>query len=124
MKKYLLFGAIVFLFSSFITLSLTQIVSAFNSGKSSEVAKYFDVTVEITLPGKSNSYSKNQAALVLQEFFQQNNVKDFKVIHQSESTGSQYCIGNLNTSNGIYRTTIFIKQKGEKLLIQELRFEK
>jgi len=124
MKKYLLFGVIAFLFSSFTTLSFTQIVSAFNSGKSNEIAKYFDVTVEITLPGKSNSYSKNQAALVLQEFFQQNNVKDFKVIHQSESTTSQYCIGNLNTSNGTYRTTIFIKQKGEKQLIQELRFEK
>jgi hypothetical protein len=51
-------------------------------------------------------------------------VTNFEVIHQSESAGSQYCIGNLTTSNGVYRTTIYMKQKGEKELVQELRFEK
>ena len=123
MKKVLL--AVIFLIgvSAFTFISLDEVIKAIKSGDASEVAKYFDNTVEITLPKKSNSYSKRQALLVLRDFFSQNYVKDFKVIHQSEKEGSEYCIGSLTTVNGSFRTTIFMKQAGSKQLIQELRFE-
>jgi hypothetical protein len=124
MKKYLLSLIILIIGSSFITISFAQIISAIQSGKSEEVAKFFDTTVEITLPSKSSSYSKSQAALVLNEFFEANPVKNFQIIHKSENEGSQYCIGNLTTTKGVFRTTIYIKQKGDKQLVQELRFEK
>jgi SAM-dependent MidA family methyltransferase len=124
MKKYLLSLIILIIGSSFITISFAQIISAIQSGKSEEVAKFFDTTVEITLPSKSSSYSKSQAALVLNEFFDANPVKNFQIIHKSENEGSQYCIGNLTTTKGVFRTTIYIKQKGDKQLVQELRFEK
>jgi antitoxin component YwqK of YwqJK toxin-antitoxin module len=123
MKKYLLSFLILIISSSFVNISFSQIISAIKTGKSDEVAKYFDSTVEITLPAKSNSYSKRQAELVLHDFFKNNPVKSFEVIHQSENGNSQYCIGNLSTDNGVFRTTIFIKQKGQKQLVQELRFE-
>lgn len=124
MKKNLLSALIVTVFSSFTYISFTEIINAIKSGNATEVAKYFDNTVEITFPQKSNSYSKNQAQIVLHDFFNQNPVKDFQVIHQSENAGSEYCIGNLTTVNGVFRTTIYIKQTGAKELIQELRFEK
>ena len=123
MKKYLLSFLILIISSSFTSLSFSQIINAIKTGKSDEVAKYLDSTVEITLPNKSNSYSKSQAELVLHEFFTNNPVKNFEVVHQSENGNSQYCIGNLSTSNGVFRTTIFVKQKGQKQLVQELRFE-
>lgn len=104
--------------------SVTEIIAAIKSGNATEVARYFDNTVEITIPGKSGSYNKSKAELVLQNFFGQNTVKNFQVIHQSENAGSQFCIGNLITSTGSFRTTIFIKHVGPKQLIQELRFEK
>jgi hypothetical protein len=105
-------------------ISFTEVVSAIKSGKATEVARYFDNTVEITLPEKSNSYSKSQGELVLYNFFNNNTVTNFEVIHKSESAGSQYCIGNLITNNGTFRTTIYMKQKGDKQVVQELRFEK
>ncbi|MDP4283559.1 MAG: DUF4783 domain-containing protein [Bacteroidota bacterium] len=124
MKKFLLPIAIVALLSSFMIVSFTEVVNAIKSGDATEVAKYFDNTVEITLPEKSNSYSKHQAELVLRDFFNTNGVKNFEVIHKSENVGSQFCIGNLTTNNGIFRTTIYMKQNGNKEVIQELRFEK
>ena len=78
----------------------------------------------LTVPGKTDSYSKSQAGLVLQKFFDAYVVENFEVIHESANSMSQYCIGNLTTSLGLFRTTIYTKQKGEKQLIQELRFEK
>ncbi len=124
MKKLLLSIVTFVLVCSFVSLSFTEVVKAIKSGNSAEVSKYFDNTVEITLPEKSNSYSKSQAELVLHDFFTTNGVKDFEVLHKGDNSGSQYCIGNLQTKNGTFRTTIFMKQKGDKQLVQELRFEK
>ena len=123
MKKFLLSLVITAFLSSFLSIPFTEIANALKSGNAKEVAKYFDNTIEITLPEKSNSYSKSQAELVLRDFFNTNGVKNFEIIHKSENAGSQYCIGNLTTNNGIFRTTIYMKQKGEKQVIQELRFE-
>lgn len=124
MKKLLLSLVIFISVCSFISLSFTEVVKAIKSGNSAEVSKYFDNTVEITLPEKSNSYSKSQAELVLRDFFASNGVKDFEILHKSDAPGSQYCIGNLQTNTGTFRTTIFMKQKGDKELVQELRFER
>ena len=124
MKKIILSISVISLLCSFSMISFTEVVSAIKSGKATEVARYFDNTVEITLPEKSNSYSKSQGELVLYNFFNNNTVTNFEVIHKSESAGSQYCIGNLITNNGTFRTTIYMKQKGDKQVVQELRFEK
>ena len=123
MKKLLLFIFIISL-CSFSYISFTEVINAFKSGNSSEVAQYLDNSVEITLSHKSKSYSKNQASLVLRDFFNENPVKNFEVIHQSENESSAYCIGTLITTNGSFRTTIYMKQAGSKQLIQELRFQK
>lgn len=100
-----------------------KIIEALKEGKAKEIAKFFDNTVEITIADKNNSYSRSQAEMVLHDFFLNNHAKDFQVIHQSENEVSWYCIGNLTTTSGLFRTTIYLKQKGNKPLIQELRFE-
>lgn len=124
MKKYFYSLLILALTSSFIPISLSEIINAIKAGNSAEVSQFFDNNVEISLPGKANSYNKVQAELVLRDFFKNNPVKNFEVLHQSENAGSQYCIGSLTTNNGIFRTTIYLKQKGTQQYIQELRFEK
>ena len=112
------------IFFSFSFISVDDIVLAIKKGDATQVSRFFDNTVEITLPEKSYSYSKSQAELVLRDFFLSNMVKDFEVIHKGENAGSQFCIGTLYTKNGNYRTTLFLKQKGERQMLQELRFEK
>ncbi len=124
MKNFLFSLAILVTVSSFISPSFDDVIKAIKAGDASQVSKYFDNTVEITIPGKSNSYSKSQAELVLHDFFASNTIKDFEILHKSDDSGSQYCIGNLKTVNGTFRTTIFMKQKGSLEVLQELRFEK
>jgi hypothetical protein len=122
MKRPALCLLAIILFSSFFYISLTNIINAMKSGNATEVAKYFDETVEITFADKSNSYSKQKAEQVLRDFFTENSVSGFDVIHQSKNDDSQYCIGNLITKNGTFRTMIYVKQKNQKQVIQELRF--
>lgn len=124
MKRFFTYLGIIALFSSFTTVGgIEDIVTALKSGNASLVAKYFDNTVEISLPEKSNSYSKSQAELILRDFFNNNPVKGFDIIHKGENAGSQYCIGTLFTRSGTYRTTVFMKLKGDKQMLQEIRFE-
>lgn len=124
MKRFFTFLTATILLCSFtIFSSIDEVVTALKTGNTNQVAKFFDTTVEITMPDKSNSYSKSQAELVLNDFFINNSVKGFEVIHKGENGGSQYCIGTLITKNGLFRTTVFMKQKGDKQLLQEIRFE-
>ncbi len=112
------------LLSSFITLnSIDDVVGALKTGNATQLAKFFDNSVEVSMPDKSNNYSKSQAEMVLKDFFSINNVKGFEVIHKGQNGGSQYCIGTLQTISGSYRTTIFMKRKGGAQFLQELRFE-
>jgi len=124
MKLLFTLSLVAGLLSSFVSrVGIDDVISAMKSGNSSQVAKFFDASVELSMPDKSNSYSKSQAELVLKDFFATNAVKGFEVIHKGENAGSQYCIGTLVTKTGSYRTTIFMKQKGDGQVLQELRFE-
>jgi hypothetical protein len=124
MKRFFTLIATTVLLSSFTFLiSIDEVVTAMKNGDATQIARFFDNTVEITMPDKSNNYSKNQAEIVLKDFFTTNGIKTFEVIHKGENAGSQYCIGTLVTKNGSFRTTVFMKQKNDKQLLQEIRFE-
>ncbi len=111
------------MFSFTLFSSIDEVINAMKTGNSAEIARFFDNTVEINMPEKSNSYSKSQAEMVLKDFFNSNPVKNFEIIHKGENSGSQFCIGILITKNGSFRTTVFMKQKKEKQLLQEITFE-
>ena len=116
---------IIFIGVLFSSMSYSQeIISALKSGNATEVAACFDNSVEITLGEKTSTTNKKNGEIMLRTFFKEAGVKNFEIIHKSGSASAQYYIGNLTTNAGIYRTTIFMKQKGNKALLQEIRFEK
>ena len=118
----LMFAALI-LTSYTSLIGIEDVVSGLKAGNAAQIAKYFDNTVEITLPAKSNSYSKSQAEMILKDFFNNNTVKGFTALHKGDNGGSQFCIGTLQTNTAVYRTTIYMKQKGDKQVLQEIRFE-
>jgi Domain of unknown function (DUF4783) len=118
-----------FIFTVLILVSYTllapidEVVSAMKNGNAGLLSKYFDQTVEIGLPDRSDSYSKAQAEVVLKDFFQTKGVTNFDPEHRSDNNGSLFCIGTLNSKNGNFRTTIYMKTRSDKQLIQEIRIE-
>lgn len=124
MKRLFTLAAVFFMLSSFSkVLNIDEVVAGIKSGDAAKIAQYFDNTVDIVTPVKNSSYSKGQAEMVLKDFFANNNVKGFTVIHKGENNGSQYCIGTLVTKNGSFRTTVYMKLKNDKQVLQEIRFE-
>ena len=101
-----------------------DVISAIKQGNAAALSKQLDKTVEINIAGKSSSYSKAQAEIILKDFFSKNTVKSFEILHQGEAGGgSRYAIGNLVTSGGNFRTSFFLQKKGNELFLNELRFE-
>lgn len=103
--------------------SIEEVIGAIRSGNASELSKYFDDNVELTLPDKSDSYSKAQAQLIVKDFFVNNRVKGFDLKHKGDSPGGHFCIGTLQTNAGNFRTNVFMKIKGGKEVVKEIRFQ-
>jgi hypothetical protein len=108
-------------FTNFFTVD--DVATAIRSGNISQLSGYLDNRVDITLPDRSDTYSKSQAAMIISDFFSNNEVQNFKVKHRGENAGTEFCIGILQTRNGNFQTTFFMKQEGDKQLLQELRFQ-
>lgn len=102
---------------------IDDVISAVKTGNAGSLARYFDQTVEISLPDRSDAYSKAQAELVMKDFFQSKYVKSFDVDHRSENGRSVFCIGTLVTRNGSFRTTLHMKTRSDKQALQEIRIE-
>jgi antitoxin component YwqK of YwqJK toxin-antitoxin module len=102
---------------------IDEVINAFRGGNTTVLSKYLDDTVEIKLPSKSDSYSRSQAVVILQDFFQNNQVKGFETKFKGDNGGSEYCIGTLQTRSGSYRTTFFMANRNGKQLLREIRMQ-
>ena len=117
-------AALFFAVSAFKPVTgLDNVISALRSGNATEFARYIDDNIEISLPSKTDSYSRSQAIIILQDFFNNNEVRGFEVKHKGDNGGSQFAIGTLITKAGKYRTTVFMKTKNGKQLVKEIRFQ-
>lgn len=126
MKRYLGFLLILSftLLSSFTSdVEMDSVVVALKSGNANLLSRYFDSRVDISLPDKSDNYSRTQAEMVIRDFFVNNAVTSFDMKHRGENNGGKYCIGMLRTKNGDFRTTLFMKLKGDKQFVQEMHFQ-
>jgi hypothetical protein len=121
---FLLGGTLVLLSSFEQNSTIDAVIGALRSGNSSQLSGYFDDNVELTLPDKSDSYSKAQAQLIVKDFFTNNGVQGFDLKHKGGDTqGAHFCIGTLKTNAGNFRTNVFMKLKGGKEVVKEIRFQ-
>jgi hypothetical protein len=120
---------IALIFTSLVLTSYTHfieiddVVFALKSGNASQLSRYFDTRVDISLPDKSDNYSRTQAEMILRNFFSNSGVTNFEAKYKGESNGTKYCIGTLQTRNAAYRTKLFMKEKAGKHWVQEITFQ-
>jgi len=101
------------------------IAASIKAGDAHSIALHFDKTVEIKTDDKSITYSKNQAELVLKDFFIRIVPKSFNIIHRGSSAkGARYIIGTLESAQGNYRCFVYVKDLNGRQLIEEMNFEK
>jgi hypothetical protein len=102
--------------------------SALHSGNTTKITHYMDNVVYITIDNKQYAYSKAQANMVLEKFFNKNipSTYELQYVGQSPNKNITYGIGELLTANnGRYRVYLLIKTKPDHSdLLQEIKFER
>lgn len=120
----LLLGLTVLLSSFTMQSSIDEVINALRAGNSGDLARNFDDNIELTLPDKSDNYSKAQAQVILKDFFANNGVKGFELKHKGDSPGGgHFCIGTMQTNSGNFRINVFMKVKNGKEVVKEIRFQ-
>ncbi len=104
---------------------INQVKETIQAGSAKELANYLNQTVDVTIDGKVQSYSKAQAEFVFRDFFKQHSPTEFAIIHQGSSKGGQpFAIGQYKTSDGTYRVFMKIKTVNNAQLVHEISFVK
>lgn len=105
---------------------IDQIVLSLKNSSSKDLAQYFDSTVEIKLGDSRGDYSKNQAEIVMRDFFKKFPAVNFLVLQQGESAEKiRYIIGIYQSKSDTFRILVKGKVKlDDQLKIYGLEFTK
>ncbi|OEK06974.1 DUF4783 domain-containing protein [Roseivirga misakiensis] len=105
---------------------MERVEEALKSSSSKELTKHLHTKLEIRLDGERKEYSKNQAEIMLKQFFQQNPASGFEFIHEGDNDtgGILYAIGTYTSSSGKHRVVVRAKQYNKKYKVYRLEFSK
>jgi hypothetical protein len=102
-----------------------QVKETIKAGSAKELAKYLSQTVDITIEGSVETYSKAQAEFVLRDFFKQHAPSEVSIIHQGSSKGGQpFAILQYKSGADTYRLFMKIKTVNNTQLLDDIRFTK
>ena len=110
---YLLIFLIGFSFNS-LAQNMSSLVQAFAKKDMAKIESMLNTKVQIIKSGKDNVYSKAQAKMVLNSFFNETAPLSSSVIHQGKKETSSFIIFSLKTENGNYRIYCLEKQVADK----------
>ena len=101
-----------------------QVISAISAGSASDLEKYFNSMIDLTVGNNEDTYSKNQAGRIIKDFFDHKPVRSFKVSKQGTSNdGSQYTVGELLAGSKVFRVFYLIKKTGNIYFIQQFQIQ-
>ncbi|MFI5220959.1 MAG: DUF4783 domain-containing protein [Bacteroidia bacterium] len=102
-----------------------EVIVLIKNSNHKELTKFFNSTVELTVLENEGVYSRQQADVILTNFFTQNPPTAVIISHRGSSAqGSKYAIATYETAKGKFKVYIFMKDSPTGMMIQELRFEK
>ncbi|MFO8000130.1 MAG: DUF4783 domain-containing protein [Marinilabilia sp.] len=100
------------------------VVEAVKNGNASEINPFLNNKIELVIPGKSGVFSKEQAHFILKDFFKDNKVKSFEVLHHGTRQNATFAIGRYECSTDNFRMYFLVKNSDGKPVIHQIRIEK
>lgn len=101
-----------------------ELIQALKAGEANDLARFFHQSLELTILEKDYMASKSQATRIMENFFKEHPPTGFSISFEGTKEKSKYAIGNLLTSEGNFRLTIFFLNKDDKRLIYYMSIEK
>ena len=110
---------------SILAQDYAKLGQVFTDGNTSAVGKWLSPLVDFSLEGKTQSLRRGDCESKIQAFFNENPPRSFIKVHEGVSGSDiHYMIGELSTSTGIYRVTVYLQKSGEEFEIQSMEIDK
>lgn len=107
------------------TSQIDPIITAIQGGSSSELARFFNPTISLNINGQQGEYSRNQAEIVLKDFFKKNPPLEFSLVFKNENQSSvSTYIGEYASGQSSYKVFIKVSQVESSFRIYGLDFVK
>ena len=102
-----------------------DVAACIRTGNAKDLSKYFGTSIDLTISGKEDMYSRAQAEQIMRGFFQKNPPLQFRLTHQPAGSGaSQYGIGTyLSQHHKHFRIYFVIRRIGNQRFLQQLSIE-
>lgn len=102
----------------------TDFPLAFKTGNAGEIAKNFTQSTDLVVLGEDEIVNPEEGRTKLNFFFSNHEPLTFKILHTGESNnGMRYSIGILETKNGNFRISYYVKDIKGKPRIQQLTID-
>lgn len=101
----------------------SDILKAISDGNATALSAHFNTNVELAVGTINDVYSKQQATVIMQDFFRQNKVTSLVVLHKGTKESVAFSICTMKTAANTYRVYVLVRKVGTKHLIQQLRIE-
>ena len=99
---------------------ITNMIAA---GNADSLATFFNQRVELSMPDYSIVSSRNQAKMILRQFFAQNKPTVFDVLAQNEGQGGFFVSGALTSGEQRFRISFLTRQEESQQFVYQFTIE-
>lgn len=102
----------------------TPIGKYLQSGDYDKLSAWFADNLELDMLGAVNNCTRNQAKLIMKNFFANYTPKKFSVIHKSGKAPMKYAVGTLSAGGERFRVILYVKTTNAESHIEHLKVER
>jgi len=102
----------------------TPIGKYIQSGDYEKLSAWFADNLELNILGAINNCTRNQARLIIKNFFTNYTPKKFTIIHKSGKAPMKYAVGSLTAGGEKFRVILYVKATDGVNSIQQLKVER
>jgi hypothetical protein len=99
----------------------SRVAQAIQSANTVDLVNMFNSSIELLTPSSSGISTKEQAKIVLDNFFRNNAPIKATVTHETSGTTNTMFVINLTTKTGTFRVSVVGSLKGGTFLINEFK---
>ena len=104
--------------------SLEDLITSLEIRSSEEISNYFDSNSEIIINEKVSKGNKFQLTKTLDNFFTENNLRKFKIIHKGDTQNNIiYMLAEYSSNDDIYKVFLTLLKAEKKYIIQKFKID-
>ena len=104
--------------------SLEDLITSLEIRSSKVISNYFDSNSEIIINEKVSKGNKFQLTKTLDNFFTENNLREFKIIHKGDSQNNIfYMLAEYSSNDDIYKVFLTLLKAERKYIIQKFKID-